>query len=51
MITIDDIKLLVEYFDTIEVKDDLKDLVKKLKLMKTIHEAQDDLVKLSKVGE
>lgn len=51
MITIEDIKLLVEYFDSIEVKDELKDLVKKLNLMKTIHETQDELVKLSKVGE
>lgn len=51
MMTIEDIKLLVEYFDSVEVKDELKDLVKKLNLMKTIHEAQDELVKLSKVGE
>ena len=52
MITKEDVVLLCNYFNELtSVPEDLTKLVEKLNLMKTIQEANDDLMDLMKDGE
>ncbi|MBR2705046.1 MAG: hypothetical protein IKE91_06230 [Clostridia bacterium] len=52
MITKEDVALLCDYFNELtSVPEELTTLVEKLNLMKTIQEANDDLMELMKDGE
>ena len=52
MITKEDVTLLCNYFNELtSVPEELTALVEKLNLMKTIQEANDDLMELMKDGE
>ena len=52
MITKEDVSLLCTYFNALtSVPEELTTLVEKLNLMKTIQEANDDLMELMKDGE
>lgn len=52
MITKEDISVLYTYFESLEsIPEELTTIVNKINLMKTIQEANDDLMELMKDGE